>query len=63
MTKEKTIEIIDKTLKDFFESEGGDSWLRIDGKEYYTDIGYALEGMEIFAEVLKKRLSESENKV
>lgn len=60
MTKEETIKIIDKTIKDFYESEGGDSWLRIDGEKYTTDVGYALEGIEIFAKVLKKRLAESE---
>ena len=60
--KEKTIKIIDKTIKDFLECEGGESWLRIDGEEYTTDVGYALEGMEIFAKVLKKRLVESEDK-
>ena len=56
------IELIDKTLKDFLESEGGESWLRIDGKEYNTDVGYALEGMEIFVEVLKKRLTENDKR-
>lgn len=60
MTREKIIKIIDNTLKDFYECDGGESWLRIDGEEYTTDVGYALEGMEIFVEVLKKRLTESE---
>lgn len=60
MTREKIIKIIDKTLKEFFECEGGEGWMRIDGEEYDTDVGYALEGMEIFAKVLKKRLAESE---
>ena len=55
---EETIKIIDKTLEDCFECEGGEGWLRIDGEEYTTDVGYALEGMEIFAKVLKKRLAE-----
>lgn len=58
MTKDEVIKIIDDTLKDLHECKGGESWLRIDGKEYYTDVCYAFEGMEIYAEVLKKRLTE-----
>lgn len=61
MTKEETINIIDKTFIDFHECEGGDSWMYIDGEKYYTDVGYAFEGMEIFVEVLKKRLEENED--
>jgi len=60
MTREEIIKIIDKTIKDCFECEGGEGWLCIDGEEYNTDAAYALEGMEIFAKVLKKRLAESE---
>lgn len=58
MTREKTIKLIDKTLKDCLECEGGESWLCIDGEEYVTDAGYALDGMKIFAKVLKKRLEK-----
>lgn len=58
MTSEEVTKLIDKTLKDFHECEGGEAWLKIDGEEYNTDVGYALEGMGIFAEVLKRRLSE-----
>ncbi len=60
MAREETIKIINKTVKDFYECEGGESWLYIDGEKYFTDVGYAFEGMEIFVEVLKKRLTESE---
>lgn len=59
MTREEIIKIIDKTIKDFHECEGGESWLYIDGEKYYTDVGYAFEGIEIFVEVLKKRLEEN----
>jgi hypothetical protein len=60
MTREEVIKIIDKTIKDFYECEGGETWLKIDGEEYTTDVGYALDGVKIFAKVLKKRLAESE---
>lgn len=60
MTREEAIKLIDKTIEDFHKCEGGESWLKIDGEEYHTDVGYAFEGMEIFVKVLKKRLSESE---
>lgn len=56
MTREETIKIIDKTLKDFTECPGGEGYFLIDGEEFNTDAGYALEGMEIFVKVLKKRL-------
>lgn len=62
MTREEIIKIIDETIKDFHKCDGGESWLYIDGEKYYTDVGYAFEGMEIFVEVLKKRLVESEVK-
>ena len=58
--KEETIKIIDKTLEDFYQCEGGEAQLKIDGEEYITDAGYALDGMKIFAKVLKKRLGESD---
>lgn len=62
MTREEVIKLIDKTIEDFYKCEGGEGWLKIDGEEYTTDVGYALDGMEIFAKVLKKRLAESEDK-
>lgn len=52
--------LLDKTFDDFCKCEGGEGWLKIDGKEYSTDVGYALEGMRIFTEVFKRRLAESE---
>jgi len=52
--------LLEKTYADFCSCEGGEGWLKIDGKEYNTDVGYAIEGMSIFVEVLKQRLAESE---
>lgn len=60
LLEQEPTKIIYKTLEDFYKCEGGESWLKIDGEEYNTDAGYALEGMGIFAKVLKKRLAESE---
>ena len=56
----RVVELLEKTYADFCNSEGGEGWLRIDGKEYSTDVGYAIEGMGIFMEVFKRRLEESE---
>ena len=50
--------LLEKTYADFCSCEGGEGWLKIDGKEYSTDAGYALEGMSIFMEVFKQRLAE-----
>lgn len=54
--------ILEKTYNDFCNCDGGEGWLKIDGKEYVTDVGYAIEGVEIFMEILKRRLAESEVK-
>lgn len=55
---EALLELLEKTYSDFCECEGGEGYLKIDGKEYNTDAGYAIEGMSIFVEVLKQRLAE-----
>jgi len=55
--------ILEKTYNDFCNCEGGEGWLKIDDKEYSTDAGYAIEGVEIFMEVFKRRLAESEEYV
>lgn len=58
----KEQEELEKTYIDFCRCESGEGWLRIDGKKYFTDVGYALEGIKIFMKVFKQRLAESENK-
>ena len=60
MTIDEIGKLLDKTFDDFCNSPGGEGCFRIDGETYNTDAGYALEGMEIFIKVLKKRLAESE---
>lgn len=55
--------ILEKTYNDFCNCEGGEGWLKIDNKEYVTDVGYAIDGVEIFMEILKRRLAESEGYV
>lgn len=55
-------ELLDKTFDDFCNCPGGEGYFYIDGEKYNTDAGYALEGMEIFIKVLKKRLVKSEDK-
>lgn len=57
---EGILALLEKTYADFCNSEGSEGWMKIDGKKYSTDVGYALEGMEIFMEVFKQRLAESE---
>ena len=58
----KILALLEKTYDDFCKCEGGEGYLKIDGKEYPTDAGYALEGMSIFMEVFKQRLAKSEDK-
>ena len=56
----KILALLDKTFDDFCNCPGGESYFHIDGEDYNTDAVYALEGMEIFIKVLKKRLVKSE---
>ena len=55
----KIVALLEKTYDDFRKCKGGEGWLKIDGKEYSTDAGYAIDGMRIFVEVLKQRLAQS----
>lgn len=57
----KILALLDKTFDDFCNCPGGESYFHIDGEDYNTDAVYALEGMEIFIKVLKKRLVKSED--
>ena len=54
----KILALLDKTYNDFCRCDGGESCLKIDGKEYYTDAAYAIDGVNIFMKVLKKRLGK-----
>ena len=60
LEQEPAMALLETTYADFCNCEGGEGWLEIDGKEYFTDVGYALEGMRIFMEVFKRRMAESE---
>ena len=57
-TTKNDLALLEKTYDDFCKCEGGEGWLKIDGKEYGTDVGYAIEGVDIFMEVFKRRLAE-----
>ena len=56
-----TMEMLEKLYEDFRESPGGEGWCIVDGIEYQSDMGYAIEGMEIFLSALKHRLEEVDN--
>ena len=60
MTIDEIGKLLDKTFDDFCNCPGGEGYFHIDGEDYNTDAGYALEGMKIFITVLKKRLAETE---
>lgn len=59
MNLNEIIRIIDKLEADFYSCAGGDSCMKIDGHEYLTDAGYAMDGVQAFSEVLKERLIEA----
>ena len=56
--KSELIKLIDKTYEDFNNAPGGETWCKIDGKEYYSDMGYAFEGISMFVDVLKSRIED-----
>lgn len=55
MRKSKIIDLMEDLYEEF-ENNGGDSYFEIDGEKYYTDAGYALDGIRIFIKVMRKRL-------
>lgn len=55
MTKTKMINLMSDLYEELSEN-GGNSYFEIDGKRYSVDAGYALDGIRIFIEVLRKRL-------
>ena len=40
------------------EAPGGETWLRFDGIDYYTDWGYAFEGIYYFLQIIEQKISE-----
>lgn len=60
LTGAEIIALLEKTYADFCECESGEGWLKIDGKEYSTDAGYAIDGMRIFMEIFSIRLADKE---
>lgn len=57
LIKSVMLDVIDDLVKEFA-NNGGNSYFVIDGQEYRTDTGYAMEGIELFAEKLKERASK-----
>lgn len=49
-------EIIEQAQTDFETCEGGQSYFVIDGQRFFTDTGYALEGIEAYVQILKNRI-------
>lgn len=50
------IGIIWKVYADILGAECGDSWIRCDGIEVNTDVGYAMDGVDLFFRLLMKRI-------
>lgn len=52
----RLLDLIDQLKYDFEDAEGGETWIKIDGHVYSSDLGYAMDGVNAFAEILKERL-------
>lgn len=46
--------ILRQAVEEIRSAPCGDSWIEVRGKRYETDIGYAMEGMEILVDVCEK---------
>lgn len=44
--------------KQMLEAPGGETWLKFDGIDYYTDWGYAFEGIRYFLQIIERKISE-----
>lgn len=54
-------DFLDKAYDELDNCDCGSSYIVIDGKMYFTDMGYAFEGIKLFINYLKKRWGENEN--
>lgn len=61
LIKSVMLDVIDDLVKEFA-NNGGNSYFVIDGQEYRTDTGYAMEGIELFAEKLKEKAIKAWNR-
>lgn len=59
MEKEEFIKMLDDTLKEFYECDGGSSSFIFDDKIFRTDTGYAIEGIEFFVARIKEKLDNN----
>jgi hypothetical protein len=57
MTKEEFSKVITDLYHDICDNSS-ESFVRIDGYEYYIDMGYAITGIEFFMFLLKERLEK-----
>ena len=53
--------IMENLLDDMRNSDGGEGALIVDGQTFYTDAGFALEGVEIFIKLFKQRMGVENN--
>jgi len=44
--------------KQMLEAPGGETWLRFNGIDYYTDWGYAFIGIHYFLQIIELKISE-----
>ena len=56
MGKEDFIKLLDDTLEEFYNCDGGDVSFIFKDETYHTDTGYAIEGIEIFIARIKLKL-------
>lgn len=55
--KSKIIKLLEDTQKELIESSGGSSYFIVNGEKYYTDTTYALDGIGLFIDIIKNKLS------
>lgn len=59
-TKYVSIDHLKELRNEIFKAPGGESYLVIDGETYRSDISYAFDGIDMFLDILEKRLQKVE---
>lgn len=55
--KQKIIHEAERLANDFKDCAGGSTCFCIDGNEYHTDTGYAIDGIDAYVEVFTERIN------
>ena len=56
--KSVTLSDVEAVYRKLQSAPGGDSWLEVDGYRFYSDMGYAFDGIDIYHKFLLQLFGE-----